>query len=180
MPVACGARIGWLVLIPAVLTGCGTALDNAALAPPATRDCREPANLFNVFTMRATSVAWTGTGQAATLLMGFKVENATEDPAALSNSGAGVLYTLDYALRDDKGKLYPATATSAVFAATGVHEPIKPGEPKEGTLTFTAPRARYTLVIERKVGARAAPSTSSNAPLLCTVTVVAPARVRAK
>lgn len=180
MAVARGARIGWLLLIALALTGCGTALENAAAIPSATRDCREPAKLFNTFMVRATSVSWTGSGRAATLLMGLKVENATEEPAALSNSGAGILYALDYALKDDKGKLYPASATSAVLAAAGVHEPIKPGEPKEGTLTFTAPRARYTLVIERKVAGQPAPSTVNNAPLLCTVTVLAPARVRAK
>jgi hypothetical protein len=177
MPVG---RLGWVVMLGLALTGCGTTLENVPTASAAAKDCREPASVFNTFTLRATSVAWTGTGSAAALLMAFKIENAAEDPAALSNSGAGVLYTLDYALKDDKGKLYPASATSAGLAATGVHEPIKPGEPKEGTLTFTAPRGHYTLVIERKVAGRPAPATANNAPLFCTVTVLAPPRLRAQ
>jgi len=179
MQIARAALVGAIAAVAAALAGCGTTIESAP--PPVVKDCREPNKLFGSFTAQATKVAWSGSSVrgAATLSITLSIENTTDEPAALTNSGSGILYTLGYVLKDEKDKAYAPSAATGAFAGAPVHEFIKAGTPKEGMLAFTVPRGRYTLTIQRNLSGQAPPQIPTNVPFVCTVTVVEPLRLRA-
>ena len=149
--------------------------------PSAARSCAEASPLFENFLARATSVTWTAAAkQASRLTIALSVENTEPLPAALTNSGSGILYTLDYALTNAAGKSFgPAEATGALTGAS-VHTMVVAGTPATGTLAFAVPRGDYTLTIARKLSGQAPPVMPKNEPLACRVVVSPPARAGAK
>ena len=119
---------------------------------PQVHDCREKTPLFGHFTVHATSLAWSRGKpgpKGATLTVTLQFANDADWPQALSNSGSGVLYKVDGYLIDRDGSEYGPTATSGALSKSAVNSPLKPGETQTATLTFRAPRGRYTLRIER-------------------------------
>lgn len=142
-----------------------------AAAGAAVRDCREPAPLFHGFTARATAVARSpakGKG-GALLTVTLEFTNNRSWSAALSNSGNGIVYEVDFALTSAAGKVYAAKDITGDIAGKGIHTDIKPGDHKTGKLVFAVPRGNYSLTIERKVEGRPAASGSSGPAFACTI-----------
>lgn len=146
------------------------------------RSCAEPAPLFEDFVARATSVAWApgAAKQPSRLTIGLSVENMQPLPAAMTNSGSGILYTLDFAVTNSAGKSFgPAEATGA-FTGAFVHGMIAKGTPAVGAVAFAVPRGDYTLTISRKLSGQPPPVVPKNQPLTCKLVVSPPARATAK
>jgi hypothetical protein len=82
----------------------------------APRDCAETTKLFNTFSMRAKSISWNGlkSDPAATLTLELAFDNDKTWPIALSNSGNGVLYTVEFSLHGEKGDSYKPKEASGV------------------------------------------------------------------
>ena len=113
----------WLLRIVPVmlvfLAGCGSQLleEVREITPP--QDCAETTKLFNTFAMRAASTAWKGAkgDPAATLTLDLVFTNEKAVPIALSNSGAGVLYTVEITLQGADGRSHkPKEAAGVVLA----------------------------------------------------------------
>lgn len=104
------------LLLACVLAGCSSHIleEVAEIAPP--RDCAETTKIFNTFSMRATSTSWKGakSDPSATLALELVFINGKKLPIALSNSGAGVLYTVEFSLQGSKGISYKPKETAGV------------------------------------------------------------------
>lgn len=93
----------------------------------APRDCAETTKLFNTFSLRAKSTSWKGakSDPSATLTLELVFDNEKKWPIALSNSGAGVLYTVEFSLQGDRGIIYKPSVTA------GIAQPSEARKPKE-------------------------------------------------
>ena len=125
-----------------LLSGCSAALlenvaDLGELAPP--RSCHEPTKLFGTFTMRAARSVWKGdrNDRNPTLTLELTFDNDRNFPVALSNSGTGVLYTMQFTLVGQKGDLHlPAEAAGITL----IRKPRKFVEPpKPGAFGYATP-----------------------------------------
>jgi hypothetical protein len=151
-------------------------------SPVVVRSCTEPTPLFEDFVARATSVAWApgAAKQTSRLTIALSVENTQPLPAAMTNSGSGILYTLEFTVTNTAGKSFgPAEATGA-FTGAFVHGMIAKGTPAVGTVAFAVPRGDYTLTISRKLSGQPPPVLPKNQPLTCKVMVSAPLRAVSK
>lgn len=165
-----------------LLTACGAQfLEEAGDAGP-TPNCAEPFKLFKTFVVQAKKISWSvppgPAGSSSTLTIELIFENAAKWPLALSNSGDGILYSIEYALLGNNGASRAPTQISGIASerplekpgerrvekpgekqkATGdVHLAIKPGQREEGKLVFQAPRGEYILTIERRFADKPVP-----------------------
>ena len=164
-----------------LLSACGTYLleDAADAGPPP--NCVEPVRLFKNFAVQAKRISWSaprGTAEpASTLTIDLIFENTAKWPLALSNSGDGILYSVEYTLSDGRSSRGP-TQTEGVASepnpdkpsgkekdkrsekpkvTTNVHSLVKPGQQEEGKLVFQTPRGDYVLTIERRFAGRPVP-----------------------
>ena len=118
-----------------LLAGCSSHMiedvsDVTAVMPP--KACGETTKLFDTFSMRATRTAWAD----STLTVELTIDNDKNYPIALSNSGNGLLYTIEISLQDGKGKSIAPQETGGVAIAPA---------PKK----FKAPQARSVLGVRR-------------------------------
>jgi hypothetical protein len=120
-----------ITLLSCLLAGCSAQLleevvDIGEITPP--RFCSEPVKLFNTFTMRAKRVAWKGDrgDPNATLTLELAFDNDKSFPVALSNSGNGVLYAVEFRLRGERTGIYAPKEAAGV---TLVREPKRFKEP---------------------------------------------------
>jgi hypothetical protein len=122
-------------LFSCLLAGCSAQLLEAVgeigdITPP--RSCSEPVKLFNTFTMRAKRVAWKGDrgDSNSTLTLELAFDNDKAWPVALSNSGNGVLYAVEFRLRGERIGIYApreATGVALVREPRKFKEPPRPG-----------------------------------------------------
>jgi hypothetical protein len=131
-------RITALALL---LSGCSTALledvgEVGEINLP-LRACSEQTKVFNTFTMRAKRIAWKGDKRdaGATLTLELTFANDKDFPVALSNSGNGVLYTLEFSLKSEKDSSHAPKEASGILL---IPEPKKFEEPpKPGPFGYT-------------------------------------------
>jgi hypothetical protein len=114
-----------------LLGGCSTHVleEVREISPP--RDCAETTKLFNTFSMRATSTSWKGakSDPSATLTLELAFNNDKKWPIALSNSGAGVLYAVEFSLQGANGKSHkPKEAAGVALIAEA--KTLKKPEPR--------------------------------------------------
>jgi hypothetical protein len=143
-------RVSQIALLTLLLSGCSAAMledapDIANALPP--RACTETTRLFNTFTMRATRVAWKADkGDAnATLTVDLKVDNDKNFPIALSNSGNGVLYTVQFTLQGDKGGSITPKETTGVALTPPPKEFKEPKRP--GAFGYVSPPKKPNDVV---------------------------------
>jgi hypothetical protein len=125
--------VAFIALLALPLAGCSTALledvgEVGEIAPP--RLCSETTKVFNTFTMRTTRVAWKGDKADATVTLELTFENDRNFPIALSNSGNGVLYSVQFHLVADKGGSHApkeAAGVALVREPKQFKEPPRPG-----------------------------------------------------
>lgn len=135
-------------LLACLLAGCSAQILEDAGEVSAPHDCAETTKIFNTFSMRAKSTSWKGSKSdpSATLTLELVFNNDKNWPIALSNSGAGVLYTVEFSLQGDKGIIYKPKETA------GVTHPTEARKPKEARdLPFFSEqkvRAKPALSIE--------------------------------
>jgi hypothetical protein len=144
-------RIPPIVLLTLLLSGCSAAMledapDIADALPP--RACSETTRLFNTFTMRATRVAWkVEKGDSnATLTVDLKVENDKNFPIALSNSGNGVLYTVQFTLQGGKSGSFTPKETTGVALTRPPKEFKEPKRP--GAFGYVTPPEKPQDVVD--------------------------------
>jgi hypothetical protein len=114
-----------------LLGGCSTHVleEVREISPP--RDCAETTKLFNTFSMRATRTSWKGTKSdpSATLTLELAFNNDKKWPIALSNSGAGVLYAVEFSLQGANGTSHkPKEAAGVALIAEA--KTLKKPEPR--------------------------------------------------
>jgi hypothetical protein len=184
----------WAILLPLLMAGCSASLleqidEPAALPKP----CSEATKLFDTFTMRLTKAAWSSArpDEAAVLEVDLAFANDKSWPVALSNSGMGVLYDVEFRLHGAGGIFAPKQTTGialtrapqafqepprrAIFAppvevkrdrpadnVRDVNFRIKPGAPEEAKLVFEVPRQAYLLTVERKFGNKSSAGRNSH------------------
>ena len=98
----------------------------------APRPCNEATKLFNTFSMQAKRITWKGDrgNSAATLTLDIVIANDKSWPIALSNSGQGVFYPVEFVLRGEKGGSFtPKEATGIVLTREPKQfkEPLRSG-----------------------------------------------------
>lgn len=123
-------------LLACLLTGCSAQIleEVGEVTPP--RDCTETTKLFNTFSMRAKSISWKGAkGDASAMLtVELVFDNDKKWPIALSNSGNGVLYAVEFSLHGNTGGSFAPREASGV---TLIREPKALKEPKRvGPMTI--------------------------------------------
>jgi hypothetical protein len=125
--IAMQIKLGIVPLLACLLAGCSAHILEDAGEVSAPHDCAETTKLFNTFSLRAKSASWKGTKSdpSATLTLELAFNNDKNRPIALSNSGAGVLYTVEFSLQGDKGIIYKPKE------AAGVTLPNEAKKPKE-------------------------------------------------
>ncbi|MEX0753013.1 MAG: hypothetical protein WD073_08825 [Xanthobacteraceae bacterium] len=158
------------ILLAGFFSGCSAQLLEEIEDISIPRYCGEPTKLFGNFMVRAQRIAWSGTrnpnGTTSTLTVDLVFENERQWPLALSNSGNGIVYKVEYALYGENGTTFAPRETVGIAHDTpfkneekpsekkhstiNVHTLIKPGDPAEGKLVFDAPRGNYVFSIERK------------------------------
>jgi hypothetical protein len=116
-----------LPLLACLLAGCSAQILEEVGEVSAPRDCAETTKLFNTFSMRATRTSWKGTKSdpSATLTLEIVFANDKGRPIALSNSGAGVLYTVEFSLQGNNGISHKPKE------AIGVTYPSEAKKPRE-------------------------------------------------
>ena len=120
---------------------------------PAPGDCRTPAKLFAWFSIRAKTIAWTKGKDASdpgTLTLEFTITDEDRLPRALSNSGTGFLYDLEYSLNGEDGNSFRPTESSGMLAGSEVHAPLNYESSKDGGLKFKIQQGNYSVVLTRK------------------------------
>lgn len=164
LPAAC-------LLLACLLTGCSTQIleDMGEVSIP--RDCREPAKLFGTFMMSAKSISWSElkeTKEKTSLLtLRLSFENVTKGSVALSNSGNGILYSLQLSLSGENASNYRPEDLEGVVDK--IHQELKPGEIAEGKVTFKVPKANYILSIERQFAGKPLASKQEEYFLACKI-----------
>ncbi len=169
-------------LVALLLAACGTQLLEDTGEAGAVPNCGEPFRLFKSFTVQAKKISWSASpgsaSSSSTLTIDLVFENTAKWPLALSNSGDGILYSVEYALLGNNGASRAPTQTNGVAderpldkpgeghvekpdekqkGVGGVHLRIKPGQREEGQLVFQAPRGDYLLAIERRFAGKPVP-----------------------
>jgi len=119
-----------IAILCCLLSGCTSQLledvvEVGQLGAP--RQCTEPTKLFGTFTMRARKATWKGDKADATLTLELVFNNDKNFPVALTNSGNGVLYTVEFRLQGDKESGFAPKETSGVAL---MREPNKFKEPR--------------------------------------------------
>ena len=89
-----------------------------------------------------------------TLTIVFAIVNTDRLPRALSNSGGGFFYAVEYFLKADDGTVYAATDPSGIFAGNELHTAMNYHMSKEGTVKFKVPKGNYAVVFGRKYGGK--------------------------
>jgi hypothetical protein len=141
-----GAAPATAALVTLFLAGCSAQLleDTIDIGEfNAPRPCNEPMKLFNTFSINAKKIAWKNDrGDAgATLTVNMVVNNDKHWPIALSNSTQGVLYTVEYTLRGEKGGNFSPQEASGILLARPPREFKEPartppfGQPKRSGST---------------------------------------------
>jgi hypothetical protein len=148
---------------------------NAGVAVP---DCRMAAPLFRDFQVRTTAISWVGVKRSkeATLTLDLELQNNARWRAALSNSENGVLYALEISLSPDGTAAFAPKEAVGVVGGMGIHELIRPGEPKPGKLVFQVPRGSYTLRMQRKFAGIPVEGPAQNYSFVCGVPDLPPER----
>lgn len=115
------------LLLSSILAGCSSHILEDIGEISAPHDCAETTKVFNTFSMRAKSTSWKGakSDPSATLTLELAFSNDKKWPVALSNSGAGVLYAVEFSLQGPKGTNYKPIET------TGIASPGEARKPKE-------------------------------------------------
>jgi hypothetical protein len=141
-----------LPLLACLSTGCSTRILEETNEISIARDCREPMKLFNSFVMRTKNISWSEAKEAkekvSILTIDLTLETTTKWPIAPSNSGNGVLYSIEYSLTGEDGARHAPKERTGI--AEEIHRPVKADEQAEGKLLFRVPRANYVFAIERK------------------------------
>jgi hypothetical protein len=124
-----------MTILAVLLSGCSSQLledvtEVGQLSAP--RSCSEPTKLFGTFTMRAIKTSWKSerADANATLTLELSIGNDKSFPLALSNSGNGVLYTVEFSLQGEKdGRFVPKEASGIVLMREPKQfkEPHRPG-----------------------------------------------------
>jgi hypothetical protein len=142
------------MLMACLLAGCSTQILEEVSDISIPHDCREPTKLFRSFTVRAKNVSWSGSQGAkektSILTVQLTFENVMKWPMALSNSGNGILYSVEYSLSGEDGTRYAPKEATGVTKGDAIHQPIQTDQPGEGQLIFHVPKANYVLGIEQK------------------------------
>lgn len=112
-------------LLACLLAGCSAHILEEVGEVSAPHDCAETTKLFNAFSMRAKSTSWKGakSDPSATLTLELVFNNTQKWPIALSNSGAGVLYTVEFSLQGDNGTSYQPKEASGVARLSDAKKP---------------------------------------------------------
>ena len=187
------ARTSLFTLIACLFSGCSAQILEDVGDVSIPRECAEPAKLFKNFSVRAKRISWSGSPQSqrklSTLTVELIFENATNWPVALSNSGNGILYSVEYLLHGEHGFSHAPKETGGVTNETrpkensgeekkpgekqkpiiDAHQPIKPDAPAEGKLVFDVPRGNYILAIERKFAGKLVPVNREDHLTVCKI-----------
>ena len=131
-----------ITLLAILLSGCSSQLledvaEVGQLAAP--RPCSEPTKLFGSFTMRSSKISWKGdrTDASVTLTLELSIANDKNFPVALSNSGSGVLYTVEFSLQGEKGGSFVPKEGSGIVLMRQPKEFKEPRRP--GPFGFPTP-----------------------------------------
>ncbi len=176
------ARPALLITIAGLLSGCGAQFLEEISDSRVPRYCGEPVKLFTTFVVQAKNISWANrrgeNGIALSVTIDLLFENSAKWPLALSNSGNGIVYSIEYTLQGENGSIYSPAETAGVAreppadkkpaarekpgerkkeGPIDVHQLIKPQEPVEGKLIFEVPRGNYVLSIERKFEGKPVP-----------------------
>jgi hypothetical protein len=125
-------RLG-IAILCCLLSGCTSQLlddvvEVGQLGAP--RQCTEPTKLFGTFTMRTSKATWKGDKGNSTLTLDLVFDNDKNYPVALSNSGNGVLYTVEFRLQGEKENGFAPKEASGIALtreAKKFKEPPRPG-----------------------------------------------------
>jgi hypothetical protein len=141
-----------LALMASLLSGCSSQILEEVGDISVPLDCRDTTKLFSTFNMRATHVAWSSSNDAkektSIVTIELSLDNATKWPTPLSNSGNGVLYSVEYFLNGERSGHYAPKETAGAFK--DIHTPIPLDKTVNGKLVFAVPRGSYILTVERK------------------------------
>src|SRR5262249_11687064 len=145
-----------LIAICVQASACGSIYPNSSsvgsLVPP-PHNCFNPTRLFGWFSIRANAMSWT-TGKEGkngdTLALVVTVTTNDRLPGAVSNSGSGILYGLNYSVIGEDGTAYTATEPSGLLAGNDINVPLEYQVSKDGGVKFKVPSGNYTAVLERK------------------------------
>ncbi len=179
-------RLALFTLTACLVSACGAQILEDVGDVNVPRTCGEPAKLFKNFLVQAKKISWSGPrgsrNQTSNVTIELVFENATKWPLALSNSGEGILYSVEYALLGKNGFSYTPRETGGVAngarlekpgdkqkSTTDVHLRIKPGQKEEGKLVFEVPRGDYILVIERQFAGKPVPGNREDHQSLCKI-----------
>jgi hypothetical protein len=119
-----------ITILCCLLSGCTSQLleDVAEVGQlGAPRPCTEPTKLFGTFTMRASKATWKGDKSDATLTLELVFNNDKNFPVALTNSGNGVLYSVEFKLQGEKENSFAPKEAGGVAL---MREPNKFKEPR--------------------------------------------------
>lgn len=180
------AKLALVLLTACLLPGCSAQLLEEANDPGIPRYCGEPAKLFTIFVVQAKNISWasrrSANGTASSVTIDLVFENTAKWPLALSNSGNGIIYSIDYALLGENGTTYFPEETAGVTRdmsaekkvetrkkPINVHQLIKSAESAEGKLIFEVPRGNYVLSIERKFEGKPVPGNREDHLLMCKI-----------
>lgn len=188
------AKLALVLLTACLLPGCSAQLLEEANDPGIPRYCGEPAKLFTIFVVQAKNISWasrrSANGTASSVTIDLVFENTAKWPLALSNSGNGIIYSIDYALLGENGTTYFPEETAGVThdmsaekkvetrekpgerkkeKPINVHQLIKSAESAEGKLIFEVPRGNYVLSIERKFEGKPVPGNREDHLLMCKI-----------
>jgi hypothetical protein len=157
-------------LMAGLLNGCSSQILEEASDISIPRDCREPTKLFSTFNMRATHVAWSDVKEKTSVLtIDLSLDNATKWPTPLSNSGNGVLYSIEYSLNGESTR-YAPKETAGAFK--DIHAPIPLEKTIDGKLIFAVPRGSYILSVERKFDGTPVPGKREDHVSFCRISPV--------
>ena len=152
------------------MSGCSAQIFDEVGDISIPRTCAEPAKLFKNFLVQVKRIAWSGPrgskDQPSNVTIELVFENTTKWPLALSNSGEGTLYSVEYALLGGNGSSYAPKETAGI---ANVHLLIKPGQQEERKLIFDVPRGDYIFIIERRFSGKPVPGKREDHQLLCKI-----------
>jgi hypothetical protein len=134
-------------LLACLLAGCSALILEEVGEIKVPRDCTDITKLFNTFSMRAKSISWKGSKSdaAAALTIELVFENDKKWPIALSNSGNGVLYAVEFSLHGEDG------AGHGPKEATGVTLSSERKKPKEAPTVGLFSQQRQTKKSTAKI-----------------------------
>ncbi len=177
------SKPAFLLTTAYLLSGCSAQLIEDAGTPVIPRSCGEPAKLFTTFLVHARTISWANRRDgASTVTIELVFENTAKWPLALSNSGNGIVYSVEYTLQGENGLISFPKETFGLAqetpleekrkpkpGQTDAHQPIKPEEAAEGKLVFEVPRGSYVLSIERKFEGKPVPGNRENHLSMCKI-----------